>query len=91
MQALWENVDLYVRPTSTDGDSVAVREALEAGAQVVTTDVVERPDKCILYHQGNVEEASQKVNNALLQGRGQVKKDYSQYEKMKAVYMDLLR
>lgn len=90
LQALWEAVDVYVRPTSTDGDSVAVREAIAAGVQVVATDVVKRPEQCIIYHQGDLEEASKKIQNALNEGRHPIMKDFSQYEKMKAIYRNLL-
>ena len=40
---LLPNVALLVRLTSTDGDSVSVREALLYGAQVVASDVCTRP------------------------------------------------
>ena len=90
LQALWDMVDVYVRPTSTDGDSVAVREAISSGAQVVTTDVVRRPDQCFTYHLGNIEEASSRIKSALREGRRSVVKDFTQYEKMKAVYQSLL-
>ncbi len=90
LDTLWDRVDVYVRPTSTDGDSVAVREAIAAGAQVVTTDVVKRPDKCIIYHQGDLEDALLKILNALSEERHPITKDYSQYEKMKSIYRRLL-
>jgi glycosyltransferase involved in cell wall biosynthesis len=35
--------DALVRPTSTDGDSLLVREALEHGVRVIASDVVPRP------------------------------------------------
>ena len=35
--------DVLVRPTTTDGDALAVREALDLGLKVVATDVVPRP------------------------------------------------
>ena len=44
---LWQNVDVYIRPTSTDGDSVAVREVLDQGTKVVASDVCWRPDGVI--------------------------------------------
>jgi glycosyltransferase involved in cell wall biosynthesis len=34
---------IFLRPTTTDGDAVAVREALSAGCPVVASDVVARP------------------------------------------------
>ena len=90
LQLLWETVDVYVRPTSTDGDSVAVREAIESGAQVVTTDVVNRPDECLVYHKGSISMATDRIMDALRLGRRPVTKDYSHYEIMKSVYRGLL-
>lgn len=34
---------VFLRPSTTDGDAVAIREALEAGKQVIASDVVARP------------------------------------------------
>ena len=89
--ALWQSVDVYVRPTSTDGDSVAVREAMEAGAQVVATDVVKRTDRCHIYHLGDIQGASQKIIEALQEGRHHVTKDCTHFEKMKDVYKAILK
>ena len=90
LAALWKTVDVYVRPTSTDGDSIAVREAIEAGAQVVTTNVVKRPEKCIIYQQGKIKDASEKILYALREGRLPITKDFTQYEKMRDIYKQLL-
>lgn len=38
----------YLRMTSTDGDSVAVRESIASGTPVIATNVVPRPDGCIV-------------------------------------------
>jgi glycosyltransferase involved in cell wall biosynthesis len=40
---------VYVRPTTTDGDSVAVREALALGRAVVASDAVPRPAGCLTF------------------------------------------
>lgn len=53
IEELWKVTDVYVRPTSTDGDSVAVREVLDSGAQVVASDVCERPEGVITYKHEN--------------------------------------
>lgn len=45
---------LYVRPTKTDGDSLAVREALACGVDVIASDVSPRPNGVVLYdHSGH--------------------------------------
>lgn len=39
---------IYFRPTSTDGDSLLVREALDCGCLVVASDVVQRPETTVI-------------------------------------------
>lgn len=90
LQPLWEKIDVYVRPTSTDGDSLAIREAIEAGAHVVTTDVVKRPSRCTIYHFGDVEDASDKILDVFKERRINIPKDFSHYERMKDIYKKLL-
>jgi glycosyltransferase involved in cell wall biosynthesis len=41
--------DLMVRPTTSDGDSNAIREALHLNLPVVASDCVQRPDGVITY------------------------------------------
>lgn len=48
-RALVRMVDLYLRPTSTDGNSVAVLEALDARTPVVASDRIPRPGGVSLY------------------------------------------
>lgn len=45
--------DLMVRATSTDGDSLSVREALECGVRVLATDCVDRPEGVVLFKYGD--------------------------------------
>jgi len=44
-----DSCDIYIRSTLSDGDSVAVREAIQLGKKVFATDVVSRPDACYLF------------------------------------------
>ncbi len=46
---------VFVRPTLTDGDSVALREALALGKRVVASDAVPRPAGCLLFRSGDVD------------------------------------
>lgn len=46
---LFKKSIVLLRPTTTDGDSLSVREALHFGSSVIATDVVERPEGVILY------------------------------------------
>lgn len=45
--------DAFLRPTERDGDSVAVREALHFGRQVIASDVVARPPGVAIYRKGD--------------------------------------
>ena len=54
------------RPTSTDGDSIMVREALLYGLPVVASDVVSRPQGCIVYPYERQDVAIEKLNKILL-------------------------
>lgn len=47
------SADVFVRPTLTDGDSIAVREALELGLTVIASNSVERPEQCFIFDSGN--------------------------------------
>jgi glycosyltransferase involved in cell wall biosynthesis len=46
---IWLASDLHVRATSTDGDAVAVREALGLGVPVVASDASPRPPGTVLF------------------------------------------
>jgi glycosyltransferase involved in cell wall biosynthesis len=46
---LWQSCDIYLRPSRTDGDSVAVREALSLGVPVIASDASERPEGTVLF------------------------------------------
>jgi glycosyltransferase involved in cell wall biosynthesis len=52
------NAKVFVRPTTQDGDSVAVREAVAAGCVVLASDVAERPEGCLLFTATKVAEMS---------------------------------
>lgn len=90
MNAVWEETDVYIRPTCTDGDSVAVREALDMGVQVVASDVCARPAGTISYKYGDMADFVDKVLPALTKGKGEKRPDYSNYEAIKKIYVELL-
>lgn len=58
-------LDLYVRTTKSDGDSIAVREALFMGVSVVASDVCSRPTGCSLYSAGDVRSCVNEVESAI--------------------------
>jgi hypothetical protein len=41
--------DCVIRATTTDGDSLSIREALYLNKDVICSDCVSRPDRCMLY------------------------------------------
>jgi glycosyltransferase involved in cell wall biosynthesis len=55
--------DIYIRATTTDGDSVAVREALHFGLTVIASDSAPRPQECILFKTSD----AHSLQNALMQ------------------------
>lgn len=45
--------DGMIRATSTDGDSISIKEALFAGKDVIATDCVDRPDGVVMFKYGD--------------------------------------
>ena len=90
INCLWKSIDVYVRPTSTDGDSVAVREVLDQGVQVVASDVCWRPDNVISYHFGDQQDFVKKVLLALSVNRREAVPNFSCYNDMKSIFIRVL-
>jgi len=53
--------DVFIRPTYLDGDSIALREAIYLGKQVIASDCVERPDGCVLFKLGDPDDLARKL------------------------------
>ena len=62
---LLKQVDVFLRPTSTDGDSLSVKEALFLGIPVICSDVVDRPLGVIVYHMGDEDDLKRQINRSL--------------------------
>jgi len=63
--------DVYLRPTATDGMSVAVLEALIEGVPVVASDVVPRPEGVLTYAYKDAAQCAEQLTAArLLEGSG---------------------
>jgi glycogen(starch) synthase len=54
-QRLLASCDVFVRPTETDGDSLALREAIASGLSVVASDAAPRPEGCAIFRTGDAE------------------------------------
>ena len=61
--SLLNEVDIYLRPTSTDGNSVAIQEALMLGKKVVASNVVTRDKNVITYRYEDFEDFKNKLSD----------------------------
>jgi len=58
---LFEYVDIFLRPTNTDGDALSIREALFSGVPTIASDIVERPVGTIIFRNRDVSDLYEKV------------------------------
>jgi glycosyltransferase involved in cell wall biosynthesis len=65
MNIFWDQLDIYFRPTTDDGDSLAIREALSNGVKVVASNVCLRPNGTIIYKSLNINSAIDYLNEAI--------------------------
>lgn len=61
--SLLQEIDIYIRPTTTDGSSVALQEALLLGKNVLASDVVKRPREVTLYKSENFLDFAKKMDS----------------------------
>jgi len=54
--SLFKLADVYVRPTNTDGNAFSIWESLFVNTPVVTSDVSQRPESCIVFKNRDVED-----------------------------------
>jgi len=91
---LWSRCQVYLRPTTTDGDSLSVREALSLGTPVVASDAVGRPPGVRLFKNRDVNALVQSVVCALEQLRTSISSpagvDMCSYAEVRRVYESLL-
>ena len=62
--AVLRSAHVFVRPTRSDGDAVAIREALDAGARVIATDCAPRPPGVEVYKPGQVDRLRTRLHEA---------------------------
>ena len=58
---LLKEIDIYVRPTSSDGDSVAIHEALILRKKIIASNVVDRPKGIQTYKYNNFKDFYSKL------------------------------
>lgn len=62
---IWQESDIFVRPTVTDGDALSVREALYLKTPVVTSDACPRPRGVILFKNRDIDSFTKRVEEVL--------------------------
>lgn len=75
---LWDISDVYLRPSTTDGDAIAVREALALGVPVVASDASPRPGDVLLFPSRNLDVFVASIREALVLGR--VRKTWPEHD-----------
>ncbi|MCK4788982.1 MAG: glycosyltransferase family 4 protein [Desulfobacteraceae bacterium] len=90
-----KDCDVFLRPTTTDGDANSIREALWEAVPVVASDVIPRPRGCKLYRLGDDEALLQQVRNVLRnleQEKNNIKnmERYNPVHKLVKVYEQLI-
>lgn len=53
----------FIRATTTDGDSLSIKEALDVGTNVIASNCVERHPSCALYQSGNNSDLKEAIVN----------------------------
>jgi glycogen(starch) synthase len=69
---LLSRCDVFIRPTTHDGDAISVREALTLGVPCVASDVCARPEGTYLFRAGHAPDLALRVRQALAEGPAQV-------------------
>lgn len=90
MWPLLKTAAILLRPTSTDGDSIMVREALAYGLPVVASDVVSRPVGCYVYEYGNIDDMVHKSADALASPSKKIIPQNDYTDSVVKIYMRLL-
>jgi len=62
---LIQGCDTFVRPTTADGDSISVREAMALGVPCVASDVCQRPRGVRLFQAGDAAALAARIDEAL--------------------------
>ena len=90
MWPLIKAASLYLRPTSTDGDSVMLREALGLGLQSLASDAAFRPDACVMYKYDDIRDLISKASQMLRDPYTPQVKVYDNFEDMLSIYKRLV-
>lgn len=93
---IWQKSDIFVRPTSSDGDSVSLCEALYLKTPSVASDVISRPEGTVLFKNRDVGSFTESVER-VLHNYAQIKRELESVEiksginQILEVYSELVR
>lgn len=90
MWPLLKKATVLVRPTTTDGDSVMVREALSFGLPVITSNATHRPVGCIVYPLGEMDSLVDKILYVVNNPYRKVYQQEDHTQKVLDIYQNLL-
>ena len=62
---IWQESDIFVRPTVVDGDALSVREAMYFKTPVVTSDACPRPEGVTLFKNRDIDSFTDNVEMVL--------------------------
>lgn len=86
-------VDIYIRATDRDGDSVALREAAYFGKQIIASDCVQRPEGAVLFKTMDPDSLGQAIARVIeSESLGHIEFDFESNKlKLLNIYSTLLR
>jgi len=96
LHALWGRSDIYLRPTLSDGDSVALRESIYLKTPSIASDCVKRPPNVILFKNDNVESFIEAIvcvlnNYSWYKNSLNDNKDMGSAEKINSIYQKIIQ
>jgi hypothetical protein len=80
--------DIVLRPTSTDGDALTIREGLFLQKRVIASDVIERPEETILYKNQDFQDLALKLEQEISGSNGKFYQENFLPE-YKTIYQDI--
>lgn len=83
-----ELCDASIRNTTTDGDSISVKESLYLDKITFSTDVVSRPRGCITYKKGNLNDILRFVNQKNTRNKELVENGYIRLKEIYSSHID---
>jgi len=86
---LLTEVDVYLRPTSKDGDAIAIQEAILHQTPVLASDVVDRPNGVITYKYGDQQSFLTEIDKVISTPKSFLKSTLASVEEYLTFYQKL--